>query len=133
MHYTRYYHYYSTMYTITPLCHTNCTTLVRLLHHMYRCGATYPICSYSDPFLKIISTCLPCGCHEVPMAICIIYHDFLPPPRRGNHVKSHNTHIIINMHPLAHLLDICSLVFSALFNLQFIPTALCDDIPALSR
>ena len=26
----------------------------------------------------------------------IIYHNFLPPPRRGSHVKSDNTHIIIN-------------------------------------
>ena len=24
--------------------------------------------------------------------LVIIYHDFLPPPRRGNHVKSDNTH-----------------------------------------
>ena len=37
----------------------------------------------------------------------IIYHDFLPPPRRGSHVKSANTHphIIIKIHPLAHIVD----------------------------
>ena len=29
----------------------------------------------------------------------IIYHDFLPPPRRGCHVKSDNTHTIINIRP----------------------------------
>ena len=28
----------------------------------------------------------------------IIYHDFLPPPRRGSHVKSDNTHTSINIH-----------------------------------
>ena len=48
------------------------------------------------------------------------YHDFLSPPMWGSHVKSDNTHIIINIHPLAHLLDICPLVFSgsALFSLS---------------
>ena len=34
-----------------------------------------------------------------------IYHDFLPPPRRGSHVKSDNTHTIDKIHPLAHILD----------------------------
>ena len=43
----------------------------------------------------------------------IIYHDFLPPPRRGSHVKSDNTDTIINIHPLAHILDICALIFSS--------------------
>ena len=44
--------------------------------------------------------------------IIIIYHDILPLPRRGSHVKSDNTHKIITIHPLAHILDICALVFS---------------------
>ena len=36
----------------------------------------------------------------------IINHDFFPPPWRGSHIKSDNTHIIINIHPLAHFLVI---------------------------
>ena len=43
----------------------------------------------------------------------IIYHDFLRPPRRGSHIKSDNTHTIINIHHLAHILDICALIFSS--------------------
>ena len=39
------------------------------------------------------------------MVIIIIYHDFLPPPRRGSHVKSDNTHTVIKIHSLAHILD----------------------------
>ena len=36
----------------------------------------------------------------VPFIIIIITnHDFLPPPRRGSHVKSDNTHTITNIHP----------------------------------
>ena len=31
----------------------------------------------------------------------IIYHDFLPPPSRGSHVKSDNTHTIIQHTPLS--------------------------------
>ena len=30
----------------------------------------------------------------------IIYHNFLPPPRRGSHGKSDNTRTIINIRPL---------------------------------
>ena len=37
--------------------------------------------------------------------IIIIYHDFLPTPRRGSHVKSGKTHTVIKIHPLAHILD----------------------------
>ena len=43
--------------------------------------------------------------------ILIIYHDFLPTPRRGSHVKSDiththtHTHTVIKIHPLAHILD----------------------------
>ena len=44
--------------------------------------------------------------------IIIIYHDFLPPPWRGSHVKSDNTQSS-NIHPLAHILDICALIFSS--------------------
>ena len=35
----------------------------------------------------------------------IIYHDFLPTPRKGSHVKSDKTHTGIKIHPLAHILD----------------------------
>ena len=35
----------------------------------------------------------------------IIYHDFLPTPSRGSHVKSGKTHTVIKIHPLAHILD----------------------------
>ena len=45
--------------------------------------------------------------------IIIIYHDFLHQRRRGSHVKSDNTHTISNIHPLAHILDICDLIFSS--------------------
>ena len=39
-------------------------------------------------------------------SIIIIYHEFLPTPRRGSHVKSDkNTHTVIKIHPLAHILD----------------------------
>ena len=37
--------------------------------------------------------------------IIIIYHDFLPTPRRGSHVKSGKTHTVIKIHPLANILD----------------------------
>ena len=43
----------------------------------------------------------------------IIYHDFLPPPRRGSHFKSDNTHTMINTHPLAHKRDTRDLIFSS--------------------
>ena len=44
----------------------------------------------------------------------IIYHEFLPSPRRGSHVKSDNTHtIIIIIHPLAHTLGTCALIFNS--------------------
>ena len=49
---------------------------------------------------------------SLPIVI-IIYHDFLPPPWRCSHVKSDNTQTIINIHPLAHILDICTLIFSS--------------------
>ena len=34
--------------------------------------------------------------------VIIIYHDFLPTPRRGSRVKSDKT---VKIHPLAHTLD----------------------------
>ena len=37
--------------------------------------------------------------------VIIIYHDFLPTPRRGSHVKAGKTHTVIKIHPLAHILD----------------------------
>ena len=33
----------------------------------------------------------------------IIYHDLLPPPRRGSHVKAENTHAVIQHTPLSHI------------------------------
>ena len=65
--------------------------------------------------------------------IIIIYHGFLPPPRRGSRVKSENTLTIINIHSFAHLLDICALIFSSCALFTFIPTASCNGIPPLSR
>ena len=48
-------------------------------------------------------------CSVFAIKICnkIIYHDFLPTPRRGSHVKSDNahTHTVIKIHPIAHILD----------------------------
>ena len=42
----------------------------------------------------------------------IIYHDFLPTPRRGSHVKSDKkTHTVIKIHPLSHILDSWALIF----------------------
>ena len=37
--------------------------------------------------------------------IIIIYHDFLPTLRRGSHVRLDNTHTVIKIHCLAHILD----------------------------
>ena len=64
-----------------------------------------------------------------------IYHDFLPPPWRGNHVKSDNTHTIIQHTPLSsytwHLrLDLLYIIAPFL---QFVPTASWNGIPPLSR
>ena len=53
-----------------------------------------------------------------------IYHDFFSPPRRGSHVKSDNTQTIINNHPLAHILDICALIFSSCAFFTVYPTPL---------
>ena len=57
---------------------------------------------------------------ELPSALwyliimIIIYHDVLPPPRRGCHVKSDNTHTLSStIHPLAHILNTCTLIFSS--------------------
>ena len=43
----------------------------------------------------------------------IIYHDFLPTPRRVSHIKSDKTHTIIKIHPLAYLLDTWAWIFSS--------------------
>ena len=42
----------------------------------------------------------------------IIYHDFFSPPRSCTHVKSDTKHTIINIHPLAHILNISALIFN---------------------
>ena len=54
-----------------------------------------------------------CQCMVYIIIIIIIYHDFLLPIRRGSLVKSDNTHTIVNIHPLAHILDIWTFVFSS--------------------
>ena len=41
----------------------------------------------------------------------IIYHDFLPPQRRGSHVKSDNTHTIIKHTTLSSYTSHISLDF----------------------
>ena len=43
----------------------------------------------------------------------IIYHDFLPPPRKDSNDKSDNTHTIIQYTLLAQILDTCALIFSS--------------------
>ena len=61
----------------------------------------------------------------------IIYLDFLPPPRRGNHVNSDNTHTIIqhtHLSPYTWYLRLFSVVEPFL---QFIPTASCNGIQPL--
>ena len=53
------------------------------------------------------------------LLIIIIYHAFLPPPRRDSHVKADNTHTkSLKIHTLAHILDTCPFIFSncALFT-----------------
>ena len=50
---------------------------------------------------------------QIIIIIIIIYHDFLPTPRRGSHVKSDKTHTVIKIHPLAHILDAWALIFSS--------------------
>ena len=47
--------------------------------------------------------------------IKIIYHDFLPTPTMGSHVKSDktHTHTVIKTHHLAHILDTWALIFSS--------------------
>ena len=68
----------------------------------------------------------------VIIIIIIIYHDFLAPPRRGSHVKSDNTHAIINIHPLAHILDTLALIFSSCALFTVYPTRIiCNGIPPL--
>ena len=42
-----------------------------------------------------------------------MHQDFLHPLRKGNHVKSDNSHTIINIDPLAHTLDNCALILSS--------------------
>ena len=67
------------------------------------------------------------------LLLIIIYHDFLPPPKRGSHVKSDNTHTIITIHPLAHILNICALIFSSCALFTVILTASCNGITPLPR
>ena len=59
----------------------------------------------------------------------LIYHEFLPPPMRGSHVKSDNTHTLSNIHPLAHILDICALIFSSCALFTVYPNPKRHPIP----
>ena len=45
-----------------------------------------------------------CNSNLINVTIIIIFHHFLPPPRRGSHVKPDNTHTLIKIHPLTHIL-----------------------------
>ena len=53
----------------------------------------------------------------IVIIIIIIYHDFLPQPRRSSHIKSDNTHNHRHT-PLSHILDNCTWIFGncALFT-----------------
>ena len=53
--------------------------------------------------------------------IIIIYHDFLPPLGRCSLVKSDNTRTIINIYPLAHILEICDMIFSSCARFKIYP------------
>ena len=59
----------------------------------------------------------------------IIYHDFFPPPSRGSHVKSDNTHTIISIHPIDHIPDICPLIFSSFTLFTVYPNSIMKQHP----
>ena len=58
-----------------------------------------------DSVLTLSQHCTPDSFLIILIIIMITYHDFLPPPRRGSHVKSDNTPTVIKIHVLAHILD----------------------------
>ena len=60
-----------------------------------------------------------------------IYHDFLPSPIRGSYVKSDNTHTIIQIHPLTHILDTCALIFSSCALFTVYPNSIMQRHPTL--
>ena len=62
---------------------------------------------------KLYRSTLRLGTTSAFCAIIIRYHDFLPLPKWGSHVKTDSTHTIINIHPLAHLFDIHALIFGS--------------------
>ena len=74
--------------------------------------------------MKVISIVMKVIYVVIKVITLSIYHDFLPPPRRGSHAKSDNTHTIINIHPLAHILDICALIFSSCAPLTVYPNCI---------
>ena len=86
----------------------------------------------------------PYYCHVllkiIIIIIIIIYHEFFPQPRRGSHVKpdnifkfKFNKHTFINIHPWAHILDICALIFScwSIFNSLSQPNRVTASHPPL--
>ena len=101
----------------SSLCHASCSPnevrkQVRSLTYLY----TYVSVPHASSIILIISvgyvitSCtfdniyhLSALHHEgiMNIIIVIIYRDFLPPPRRGSHGKSDNTHTIIQHIPLS--------------------------------
>ena len=86
----------------------------------------------SIPSIKVNNTSADSKYRTVCCEV-IIYHDFLPTPRMGSHVKSGKTHTQAPRHTTQpiHLTaePRCSAVAPLL---QLIPTASCKGIPPLS-
>ena len=80
-----------------PLQHAKLSIFIINVYHPPDC-----------PTEKIISPL-----NVLRIKLLIIYHDFLPTPRRGSHVKSDKTHTVIKIHPLAHILDSWELILSS--------------------
>ena len=86
---------------------------------------------------RLIIKVVMCYCHGTFSTCCwyciqAIYHYFFFPPRRC-HLKSDNSHTIINIYPLAHIFDICALIFSSCALFTVCPILMCNGIPPLSR
>ena len=73
--------------------------------------------------IKVITVFWPYG--------IIIYHDFLPPPRRGSHVKSDNTHTMVMIYHLALIPDTWALIFSSFALFTVYPNRITQRHPSL--
>ena len=62
--------------------------------------------------------------------IVIIYHDCLPTPRKGSHIKSDKTHTVIKIHPLALILDCWASIFSSCALLTVYPNRIMQWHPS---